>query len=221
MNFKRSLLLILFSLFMCFVFAEDVDTEDAGADKKEEVVSDAKKDDAKKEKEIVDDEFASIQSSSLTTCHGDKWFLQEYDDLGKITLSVLYNKDDLLEKREYFYDDKYKTGLNISLKDKLIKIKYNRKGYEIERAVYSADGNTLIEKTAKEYDDNNLLLKKSVTKDDKEWVSAFTYNYAKVKQTQTDFIDDEKICFVEFKKSKKIIHLFQFGKEIKVLEEEY
>ncbi len=220
MNFKRSLFLILFSLFMCFVFAEDVDAEDASADKTEEVIADEKKADAKKEKEIVDDEFASIQSSSLTTCHGDKWFLQKYDDLGKITLSVLYNKDDLLEKREYFYDDKYKTRLNISLKDKLIKIKYNRNGYEIENAVYTVDGKTLIEKTAKEYN-NNLLVKKIVTKDGKEWVSTFTYNHAKEKRTQTDFINDEKVCFIEFIKTKKIVHLFQFGKEIKVLEEEY
>ncbi len=168
-----------------------------------------------------EDDFYSIQSSSLTACHGDRWFLEEYDDYGKIILSVLYEKNVLVEKREYFYEGSYNTGLDISLSDKLIKIKYNEAGYEVEKLTYAKDGKTLKEKVINEYDSNNLLIKTYLTKDDTEYLSMFDYYKNKKKRTQTDFVNDEKVCFIEYKENIKVIHLFQFGKEIKVWEEEY
>ncbi len=173
------------------------------------------------EKKELDDEFYSIQSRSLTACNGDFWFLEEYDEYGRITLSVLYEKDKLIEKKEYSYKDGIKSGLNIYLEDKLIKIKYNKSSYELERAVYDKDGKELKETKKNEYDKDNLLLKTSLIKDDAEYVSIFTYNNKAKKKTRTDFVNNEKVCFIEFKKIKKIVHLFQFGKEIRVLEEEY
>ena len=78
-----------------------------------------------KEPEEPDNGFYSIQSSGLTACFGDRWFFEELDDKGRPLLSVLYEKDKLIEKKTYTYTDGYLDSCEISLSDKLIKIKYN------------------------------------------------------------------------------------------------
>ncbi len=71
------------SFFSFSIFAEDTEPDN-------------------KPEQVVSDDFYSIQSSSLTACYGDRWFLEEFNDTGQVILSILYEKDKLIEQRTFF-----------------------------------------------------------------------------------------------------------------------
>lgn len=167
----------------------------------------------------IEEDFYSLQNAGLTACYGERWFFEQFDDKGNPLSSVFYDKDVLLEKRTYVYQDGYKSGVEITLPDKLIKIVYNKNGFEIENTLYNSNGETVIEKTVNTYTENNLLVKTVFIKNNIERSSEFEYNADGKLLSQTDFIDGEKICFIEYRGDKKIISLFENGKEIKMLKE--
>ncbi len=167
-----------------------------------------------------EEEFYSLQNMGLTACYGERWFFEQFDENGRAVTSVLYEKDKLIEKRTYTYRDGYKSAAEVILSDKVIKIKYNKKGLELENAVYNHDGAKILEKTINIYDEKYLLIKTAFIKDNTERSSEFVYNANGKKISQTDFFNGIKICFAEYKTDKKIIHLFENGKEIKLLEEQ-
>ncbi len=167
----------------------------------------------------VEEDFYSLQDAGLTACYGERWFFEQFDDKGNPLSSVFYDKDRLLEKRTYTYQDGYKSGVEIILPDKLIKIKYNKKGFEIENAVYNSTGETLTEKTVNTYNENSLLIKTVFIKNKVERSSEFEYDANGKLLYQTDFIGNEKICFIDYSGDKKIVSLFENGKEIKILKE--
>ncbi len=167
----------------------------------------------------VEEDFYSLQDAGLTACYGERWFFEQFDDKGNPLSSVFYDKDSLLEKRTYTYQDGYKSGVEIILPDKLIKIKYNKKGFEIENAVYNSTGETLTEKTVNTYNENSLLIKTVFIKNKVERSSEFEYDANGKLLYQTDFIGNEKICFIDYSGDKKIVSLFENGKEIKILKE--
>lgn len=192
MNEKKIMYFIFcFSLFLC-CFAEDSD---------------------------VEEDFYSLQNSGLTVCYGEQWFFEQFDDKGNPLASVFYDKDTLLEKRTYTYQDGYKSGVEIILPDKLIKITYNKSGFEIENAVYNASGETLTEKTMNTYNEKNLLVKTVFIKNKIERSSEFEYDANGKLVSQTDFIDGKKISFIAYREDTKIVSLFENGKEIKILKE--
>ena len=173
-----------------------------------------------KEPEELDKGFYSIQSSGLTTGFGDRWFFEELDDNGRPLLSVLYEKDKLIEKKTYTYTDGYLDSCEISLSDKLIKIKYNQKRMETEKIIYDAEGKNELEKNIYTYDENNLLVESFLKKEGTEYISKYEYGNENKIKSKTDFVNGNKISYTEYMTDKKIVHLFDYGKEIGVIEEE-
>ena len=173
-----------------------------------------------KEPEEPDNGFYSIQSSGLTTGFGDRWFFEELDDNGRPLLSVLYEKDKLIEKKTYTYTDGYLDSCEISLSDKLIKIKYNQKRMETEKIIYDAEGKNELEKNIYTYDENNLLVESFLKKEGTEYISKYEYGNENKIKSKTDFVNGNKISYTEYMTDKKIVHLFDYGKEVGVIEEE-
>ena len=174
----------------------------------------------KKEPEEPDNGFYSIQSSGLTTGFGDRWFFEELDDNGRPLLSVLYEKDKLIEKKTYTYTDGYLDSCEISLSDKLIKIKYNQKRMETEKIIYDAEGKNELEKNIYTYNENNLLIESFLKKEGTEYISKYEYGNENKIKSKTDFVNGNKISYTEYMTDKKIVHLFDYGKEVGVIEEE-
>lgn len=174
----------------------------------------------KKEPEEPDNGFYSIQSSGLTTGFGDRWFFEELDDNGRPLLSVLYEKDKLIEKKTYTYTEGYLDSCEISLSDKLIKIKYNQKRMETEKIIYDAEGKNELEKNIYTYNENNLLIESFLKKEGTEYISKYEYGNENKIKSKTDFVNGNKISYTEYMTDKKIVHLFEYGKEVGVIEEE-
>ena len=173
-----------------------------------------------KEPEEPDNGFDSIQSSGLTTGFGDRWFFEELDDNGRPLLSVLYEKDKLIEKKAYTYKDGYLESCDIFLSDKLIKIKYNKKRMETEKIIYDAEGKNELEKNIYTYNENNLLIESFLKKEGTEYISKYEYGPENKIKSKTDFVNGNKISYTEYMTDKKIVHLFEYGKEVGVIEEE-
>lgn len=230
MNCKKIVLLLLLLVFSLFIFADGVENTDSDLSEKQKTKeSEIKQEpDTSKESEDIpeendeeeDDGFYSIQNSGLTICYGDRWFFEKLNEDGKPVLSVLYEKDKLIEKKQYIYKDGYQESCEISLEDRFIKIKYNEKKLETEKTVYYIDGKTELEKNIYTYNEKNLLVEAFQKKDDDEFLSTFEYGPDDKKQSQTDYKNGNKISFIEYKTGKRIIHLFEYGKEVGVLEEE-
>ena len=174
----------------------------------------------KKEPEEPDNGFYSIQSSGLTTGFGDRWFFEELDDNGRPLLSVLYEKDKLIEKKTYTYKDGYPESCEVVLPDKLIKIKYNQKRMETEKTIYDAEGKNELEKNIYTYNENNLLIESFLKKEGTEYISKYEYGNENKIKSKTDFVNGNKISYTEYMTDKKIVHLFDYGKEVGVIEEE-
>ena len=173
-----------------------------------------------KDPEESDKGFDSIQSSGLTTGFGDRWFFEELDDNGRPLLSVLYEKDKLIEKKTYTYTDGYPESCEVVLPDKLIKIKYNQKRMETEKTIYDAEGKNELEKNIYTYDENNLLVESFLKKEGTEYISKYEYGNENKIKSKTDFVNGNKISYTEYMTDKKIVHLFDYGKEVGVIEEE-
>ena len=173
-----------------------------------------------KEPEESDKGFYSIQSSGLTTGFGDRWFFEQLDGNGRPLLSVLYEKDKLIEKKTYTYTDGYLDSCEISLLDKLIKIKYNKKRMETEKTIYDAEGKNELEKNIYTYNENNLLVESFLKKEGTEYISKYEYGPENKIKSKTDFVNGNKISYTEYMTDKKIVHLFDYGKEVGVIEEE-
>lgn len=173
-----------------------------------------------KEPEEPDNGFDSIQSSGLTTGFGDRWFFEELDDNGRPLLSVLYEKDKLIEKKTYTYKDGYPESCEVVLPDKLIKIKYNQKRMETEKIIYDAEGKNELEKNIYTYNENNLLIESFLKKEGTEYISKYEYGNENKIKSKTDFVNGNKISYTEYMTDKKIVHLFDYGKEVGVIEEE-
>lgn len=230
MNLKKAVFLVPF-VFSLFIFADGVETSAADLSEKQEVKQDETKQDIDTSKESdsiseEDDEeeaakgFYSIQNLGLTTCYGDRWFFENLDEAGRPVLSVLYEKDKLIEKKLYIYKDGYRESCEIYLEDRFIKIKYNEKKLETEKIVYDAEGKNEIEKNIYNYNDKNFLIEVFQKKSGDEYLSAFEYDPNGKKKSQTDYKNGNKICFIEYTSGKKIVHLFEYGKEIGIVEEE-
>ena len=173
-----------------------------------------------KEPEEPDNGFYSIQSSGLTTGFGDRWFFEQLDGNGRPLLSVLYEKDKLIEKKAYTYKDGYLESCDIFLSDKLIKIKYNKKRMETEKIIYDAEGKNELEKNIYTYNENNLLIESFLKKEGTEYISKYEYGNENKTKSKTDFVNGNKISYTEYMTDKKIVHLFDYGKEVGVIEEE-
>ena len=173
-----------------------------------------------KDPEESDKGFDSIQSSGLTTGFGDRWFFEELDDNGRPLLSVLYEKDKLIEKKTYTYTDGYPESCEVVLPDKLIKIKYNQKRMETEKTIYDAEGKNELEKNIYTYNENNLLIESFLKKEGTEYISKYEYGPENKTKSKTDFVNGNKISYTEYMTDKKIVHLFEYGKEVGVIEEE-
>jgi len=228
MNCKKIVLLLLF-VFSLFIFADGVENTDSDLSEKQKTKeSEIKQEpDTSKESEDIPEEseeeegdgFYSIQNSGLTTCYGDRFFEKLNED-GRPVLSALYEKDKLIEKKQYIYKDGYQESCEIFLEDRFIKIKYNEKKLETEKTVYDVDGKMELEKNIYTYNEKNLLVEAFQKKDDGEFLSIFEYGPDDKKLSQTDYKNGNKISFIEYKIGKRIIHLFEYGKEVGVLEEE-
>ena len=173
-----------------------------------------------KDPEEYDRGFYSIQSSGLTTGFGDRWFFEQLDDNGRPLLSVLYEKDKLIEKKTYTYTDGYPESCEVVLPDKLIKIKYNQKRMETEKTIYDAEGKNELEKNIYTYNENNLLIESFLKKEGTEYISKYEYGPENKTKSKTDFVNGNKISYTEYMTDKKIVHLFEYGKEVGVIEEE-
>ena len=180
----------------------------------------AKEDESKTVEEEPDNGFYSIQSSGLTTGFGDRWFFEQLDGNGRPLLSVLYEKDKLIEKKAYTYKDGYLESCDIFLSDKLIKIKYNQKRMETEKIIYDAEGKNELEKNIYIYNENNLLVESFLKKEGTEYISKYEYGNENKIKSKTDFVNGNKISYTEYMTDKKIVHLFDYGKEVGVVEEE-
>ncbi|UTC61784.1 hypothetical protein E4O05_09640 [Treponema sp. OMZ 787] len=230
----KKILCFVFLVFSLFIFADGIENADKAkneipvetTEKKTETTEEKgdavglKKEDNKKDDEEPDNGFYSIQSSGLTAGFEDRWFFEKLNDDGRPLFSVLYEKDKLIEKKTYTYKDGYPESCEVILSDKLIKIKYNKKRMETEKIVYDVAGKNELEKNIYTYDENNLLTESFFQKDGVEYISKYEYGPKNKVTSKTDFVNGNKISYTEYMTDKKIVHLFEYGTEVGVVEEE-
>ncbi|EMB43621.1 hypothetical protein [Treponema denticola] len=223
----KKILCFVFTLYSLFIFADGPENPDLQSPPVKEtedqnLPATENKNLSENEKDPEESEkgFYSIQSSGLTACFGDRWFFEQLDDKGRPLISVLYEKDKLIEKKTYTYKDGYPESCEVVLSDKLIKIKYNQKRMETEKIVYDAEGKNELEKNIYTYNENNLLIESFLKKDGTEYISKYEYGPENKTKSKTDFVNGNKISYTEYMTDKKIVHLFEYGKEVGVIEEE-
>lgn len=223
----KKILCFVFILYSLFIFADgsensDVQSPPVKETEDQNLPATENKDLSENEKDPEESEkgFYSIQSSGLTACFGDRWFFEQLDDKGRPLISVLYEKDKLIEKKTYTYKDGYPESCEVVLSDKLIKIKYNQKKMETEKIVYDAEGKNELEKNIYTYNENNLLIESFLKKEGTEYISKYEYGPENKIKSKTDFVNGNKISYTEYMTDKKIVHLFEYGKEVGVIEEE-
>jgi len=223
----KKILCFVFILYSLFIFADgsensDVQSPPVTETENQNLPATENKNLSENEKdpEEYDRGFYSIQSSGLTTGFGDRWFFEQLDDNGRPLISVLYEKDKLIEKKTYTYTDGYPESCEVVLPDKLIKIKYNQKRMETEKTIYDAEGKNELEKNIYTYNENNLLIESFLKKDGVEYISKYEYGPENKTKSKTDFVNGNKISYTEYMTDKKIVHLFEYGKEVGVIEEE-
>ena len=223
----KKILCFVFILYSLFIFADGSENSDVQSppvketeDQNLPATENKNLSENEKDPEESDKGFYSIQSSGLTTCFGDRWFFEQLDDKGSPLISVLYEKDKLIEKKTYTYKDGYPESCDIFLSDKLIKIKYNQKRMETEKIVYDAEGKNELEKNIYTYNENNLLIESFLKKEGTEYISKYEYGPENKIKSKTDFVNGNKISYTEYMTDKKIVHLFDYGKEVGVIEEE-
>lgn len=226
MSFKK-ILCFVFILYSLFIFADGSENSDVQSppvketeDQNLPATENKNLSENEKDPEESDKGFYSIQSSGLTACFGDRWFFEQLDDKGRPLISVLYEKDKLIEKKTYTYKDDYPESCEVVLSDKLIKIKYNQKRMETEKIVYDAEGKNELEKNIYTYNENNLLIESFLKKEGTEYISKYEYGPENKTKSKTDFVNGNKISYTEYMTDKKIVHLFEYGKEVGVIEEE-
>lgn len=226
MSFKK-ILCFVFILYSLFIFADGSENSDVQSppvketeDQNLPATENKNLSENEKDPEESDKGFYSIQSSGLTACFGDRWFFEQLDDKGRPLISVLYEKDKLIEKKTYTYKDDYPESCEVVLSDKLIKIKYNQKRMETEKIVYDAEGKNELEKNIYTYNENNLLIESFLKKEGTEYISKYEYGPENKTKSKTDFVNGNKISYTEYMMDKKIVHLFEYGKEVGVIEEE-
>ena len=224
---SKKILCSVFILYSLFIFADgsensDVQSPPVKETEDQNLPATENKNLSENEKDPEESEkgFYSIQSSGLTACFGDRWFFEQLDDKGRPLISVLYEKDKLIEKKTYTYKDGYPESCEVVLSDKLIKIKYNKKRMETEKIVYDAEGKNELEKNIYTYNENNLLIESFLKKDGTEYISKYEYGPENKTKSKTDFVNGNKISYTEYMTDKKIVHLFEYGKEVGVIEEE-
>ena len=83
-----------------------------------------------------DDNFSSIRRQGLTAAYGGKWFFEKFDKNGNKIMSVFYEKDTLLEKKAYTYQGGKPVFVEITMSDKVITVRYDAEGRELERVLY-------------------------------------------------------------------------------------
>ncbi len=223
----KKILCFVFILYSLFIFADgsensDVQSPPVKETEDQNLPATENKDLSENEKDPEESEkgFYSIQSSGLTACFGNRWFFEQLDDKGRPLISVLYEKDKLIEKKTYTYKDGYPESCEVVLSDKLIKIKYNQKKMETEKIVYDAEGKNELEKNIYTYNENNLLIESFLKKEGTEYISKYEYGPENKTKSKTDFVNGNKISYTEYMTDKKIVHLFEYGKEVGVIEEE-
>lgn len=223
----KKILCFVFILYSLFIFADgsensDVQSPPVKETEDQNLPATENKNLSENEKDPEESEkgFYSIQSSGLTACFGDRWFFEQLDDKGRPLISVLYEKDKLIEKKTYTYKDDYPESCEVVLSDKLIKIKYNQKRMETEKIVYDAEGKNELEKNIYTYNENNLLIESFLKKEGTEYISKYEYGPENKTKSKTDFVNGNKISYTEYMTDKKIVHLFEYGKEVGVIEEE-
>ena len=199
----KKILCFVFILSSLFIFADGSENSDVQSppvketeDQNLPATENKNLSENEKDPEESDKGFYSIQSSGLTACFGDRWFFEELDDKGRPLISVLYEKD------------------------KLIKIKYNQKKMETEKIVYDAEDKNELEKNIYTYNENNLLIESFLKKEGTEYISKYEYGPENKIKSKTDFVNGNKISYTEYMTDKKIVHLFEYGKEVGVIEEE-
>lgn len=223
----KKILCFVFILCSLFIFADGSENSDVQSppvketeDQNLPATENKNLSENEKDPEESDKGFYSIQSSGLTACFGDRWFFEQLDDKGRPLISVLYEKDKLIEKKTYTYKDDYPESCEVVLSDKLIKIKYNQKRMETEKIVYDAEGKNELEKNIYTYNENNLLIESFLKKEGTEYISKYEYGPENKIKSKTDFVNGNKISYTEYMTDKKIVHLFEYGKEVGVIEEE-
>lgn len=223
----KKILCFVFILYSLFIFADGSENSDVQSppvketeDQNLPATENKNLSENEKDPEESDKGFYSIQSSGLTACFGDRWFFEQLDDNGRPLISVLYEKDKLIEKKAYTYKDGYLESCDIFLSDKLIKIKYNQKRMETEKIIYDAEGKNELEKNIYTYNENNLLIESFLKKEGTEYISKYEYGSENKTKSKTDFVNGNKISYTEYMTDKKIVHLFEYGKEVGVIEEE-
>lgn len=223
----KKILCFVFILYSLFIFADGSENSDVQSppvketeDQNLPATENKNLSENEKDPEESNKGFYSIQSSGLTACFGDRWFFEQLDDKGRPLISVLYEKDKLIEKKTYTYKDDYPESCEVVLSDKLIKIKYNQKKMETEKIVYDAEGKNELEKNIYIYNENNLLIESFLKKEGIEYISKYEYGPENKTKSKTDFVNGNKISYTEYMTDKKIVHLFEYGKEVGVIEEE-
>ena len=223
----KKILCFVFILYSLFIFADGSENSDVQSppvketeDQNLPATENKNLSENEKDPEESDKGFYSIQSSGLTACFGDRWFFEQLDDKGRPLISVLYEKDKLIEKKTYTYKDDYPESCEVVLSDKLIKIKYNQKRMETEKIVYDAEGKNELEKNIYTYNENNLLIESFLKKEGTEYISKYEYGPENKTKSKTDFVNGNNISYTEYMTDKKIVHLFEYGKEVGVIEEE-
>lgn len=167
-------------------------------------------------------DFASIQVTGLTIASGGKWYFEEYDEEGNIISKVSYNRNKMLSASTIQYRNGKRSSEKITEGKKIINVRYNNKGEEIGREELKSKKNgeeVAIASSANVYADNGKIKEESKTENGITTRRVYTYDKDK-KASETVYENDVQTLFIEYKGDKKVVHIFDEGKEISVFTED-
>jgi|GEM_PF-1037796 len=167
-------------------------------------------------------DFSSIQVTGLTIASGGKWYFEEYDEAGNIISKISYNKNKMISASAIQYSNGKRSSERITEGKKIINVKYNSKGEEIGREELKSKKNgesVPIASSASTYADDGKIREESKTENGITTRRVYTYDKDK-KTSETVYENGVQTLFIEYKDDKKVVHIFDEGKEVSVFTED-
>ena len=167
-------------------------------------------------------DFSSIQVTGLTIASDGKWYFEEYDEAGNIISKISYNKNKMISASAIQYSNGKRSSERITEGKKIINVKYNSKGEEIGREELKSkkNGETVpIASSDSTYADDGKIKEESKTENGITTRRVYTYDKDK-KTSETVYENGVQTLFIEYKDDKKVVHIFDEGKEVSVFTED-
>jgi hypothetical protein len=164
----------------------------------------------------VEKNFSALSDSYIIVGDDSSWYYETFNDDGTVSQVFWYDKDKIVKEQKFFYENNYLQKMVETSQEKNITHFYdkNQNVIKIETKISG-----VLTVTQKKYNAKNELTEVETEKNGKKLLQKIFYkNDGSIayEESYTDGVLNSKI---EYNGTKKRVHIFLDGKEIKVFDD--